>query len=401
LATSEAAVSKNRLLAIDAGTLFTPLRKFSPGRLIVDGDLIAEAGSADTIQTPSGAERVDASQLLVSPGFIEPHIHGCGGVDVMDGSYESLNAISRILPRHGTTSFLATTVSSSSEVLTRAVERLGALMTRSFDGAAPLGIHLEGPFISLERRGTHKAANIMAPDATLFGKWLRAANKSLRLVTVAPELTGINDLIQGAEQAGVRIAMGHSNASFQEAHSAVQQGICYAVHTFNAMRPLLHRDPGIIAEVLVDDRVFAEIIADGIHVDRSVVRLFARAKGKERVLLVTDAISAMDMPDGRYVLGGDAVDVSNGICRDEEGRLAGSTLTQEIALKNFVDWTNWSVEDALLGLTLNPARALKLEKKGVLEPGCDADIVIMDDNFRIIETLVAGRLVFERGLKKG
>src|SRR5207244_12767003 len=151
-----------------------------------------------------------------------------------------------------------------------------------------------------------------------------------------------------------------------EARNGVDVGIGSAVHTFNAMRAFAHRDPGIIGAVLTDDRVFAEIIADGIHVDSSVVRLFARAKGRERVLLVTDAISATDMPDGAYILGTDTVNVVNGICRDAEGRLAGSTLTQEIALRNFAAWTSWPLEEAVLGLTLNPSRALKLERKGVL-----------------------------------
>jgi N-acetylglucosamine-6-phosphate deacetylase len=395
----EAAVSKDALKAIDAGTLFTPLKRFAPGRLIIDGTSIADIGAANTIKIPPGAECIDASQLLVTPGFIEPHIHGCGGVDVMDGTYESLNAVSRILARHGTASFLATTVSSPPEVLTTALQKLGQLLPRSFDGAQPVGIHLEGPFISVAKRGTHKAANILLPDSDLFAKWIRAANKSLRLITLAPELPRSEELIRFAKDSGVVLAMGHSNATFEEADLAVQHGICYAVHTFNAMRPFSHRDPGIVGEVLADDRVFAEIIADGVHVAPPVVRLFARAKGKERVLLVTDAISAMDMPDGRYALGMDTVDVVNGICRDTGGQLAGSTLSQELALRNFVGWTNWSLEDALPGLTLNPARALKLEKKGGLEPGSDADIVVMDKSFRIVKTFVAGRLVFERGLK--
>lgn len=390
-------MSNTKIVAIEAGALFTPTKKFSPARLIFDGSSIAEAGSTETVRIPSKADRVDASHLIVVPGFIDPHIHGCGGVDVMDGTHESLNGVSRSIARHGTTAFLPTTVSSPPEVLTDAVERIGTSLSKAFDGARPLGIHLEGPFISAAKRGTHKATNVIAPDAGLFQKWIRASNNSIRLITVAPELEGIDSLLRVANDSGVTVAMGHSNADFDEASTAAGRGVCYAVHTFNAMRGFSHRDPGIVGTVLSDDRIFAEIIVDGIHVDRSAVRIFARAKGKERVLLATDATSATDMPDGRYVLGSDTVEVVNGTCRDTEGRLAGSTLTQEVAFRNFMDWTDFAFEEALLGLTLNPARALKLEKKGVLEPDADADVVCLDAEFRVIKTFVAGKLVFERG----
>lgn len=389
-------MSKHTPVAIDAGTLFTPDKKFSPGRLVIEGTTIAAVGAAESVPLPADADRMDASQLLVTPGFIDPHIHGCGGVDVMEGTYESLNTVSRILVRHGTTSFLPTTVSSPPGVLTHAVAQLGAAMSKSFDGAEPLGIHLEGPFISAAKRGTHKASNVLAPDLDLFEKWVRGSGHTVRLLTIAPELDAIHPLLIMAEHFGITVAMGHSNATFDQAKAAADRGVCYAVHTFNAMRAFSHRDPGIVGEVLSDDRIFAEIIADGIHVDDAVVRVFARAKGKSRLLLVTDAISATDMPDGRYGLGGDTVEVVNGICRDPEGRLAGSTLTQEVALRNFVEWTEWALEEALPGVTVNPARALKLDKKGVLEPGADADIVMLDRNFRVMKTLVAGRIVFNR-----
>jgi N-acetylglucosamine-6-phosphate deacetylase len=393
---SEADVSRKAFVAIDAGSLYTPEKKFSPGRLLIEGKTISAVGVPESIRIPSGANQIDASKLLVTPGFIDPHIHGCGGVDVMQATYDSLNAVSRILVRHGTTSFLPTTVSSPPDVLTNTVEQLGAAMTKSFEGAEPLGIHLEGPFISAAKRGTHKAWHVLPPDLDAFEKWVRASGNTVRLLTIAPELNGIEPLEIMARHYGVTLAMGHSNATFDEAKAAADRGTCYAVHTFNAMRSLSHRDPGIVAEVLTDDRVFAEIIADGIHVDESVVRIFARAKGKSLVLLATDAISATDMPGGRYALGGETVEVIDGICRDAEGRLAGSTLTQEVALRNFAQWTGWPLEEALAGLTLNPARALKLQGKGVLEPGADADVVIMDDQSRIIKTLVGGRVVFER-----
>ena len=388
-------MSNNRLLAIEAGVLLTPVKKFVPGRLIIDGSSIADVGSSETVRFPRGAETVDASQMFVLPGFIEPHIHGAGGRDVMEGNYEALNTVSRTLSRHGTTSFMATTVTSPPGTLISAIEKIGTHIAKAFDGAQPLGIHLEGPFISATKRGTHNAANISLPDVDLFQKLIRAGNKSIRLLTIAPELAGAQELLRIANASHIPVAMGHSNATFQEAHSAVESGIRYAVHTFNAMRAFSHRDPGIVGEVLSDDRVFAEVIADGVHVDRSVIGLFARVKGKTRVLLVTDAVSATDMPDGRYFLGNEVVDVAGGLCHDSEGRLAGSTLTQDVALRNFVEWSGWPFEDALLALTLNPAQVLGLEKKGNLEPGADADVVLMDQTFRVMKTFVKGNLVFD------
>ena len=387
-------MSRNRPIAIDAAAVFTPLNKITPGRIIIEDGAVREVGTPEEVRIPEAAERLDASRFVVTPGFIDPHIHGCGGVDIMSGTFKSLNAVSQMLARHGTTAFLPTTVSSPPEILTQVVDQLGKSLSAPFDGAKPLGIHLEGPFISAEKRGTHKSSYIASPDPALLENWIRLSNRSVRLLTVAPELAGIDQLQTVAENLGVTVAMGHSNATFDEAHAAADRGVCYAVHTFNAMRGFSHRDPGIVGEVLADDRIFAEIICDGIHVDPAVIRTFARAKGEARVLLVTDGISATDMPDGQYRLGEDNVQVIGGVCRDSEGRLAGSTLTQEIALRNFAEWSGWTFEKALLGLTLNPARALKLEKKGMLEPGCDADLAILDPDFHVVMTFVGGRKVF-------
>lgn len=387
-------MSETRFLAIDAGSLFTSGQKFTPGRLLIEGTTVAAAGTPQSIHIPAGADRMDLSGMFVMPGFIDPHIHGCGGIDVMEGTFESLNSISRTLVRYGTTSFLPTTVSSPPDVLTAAIEQLRAALLKSFDGAHPLGIHLEGPFINSARRGTHKASNVLAPDLALLEKWVNSPQGRVRLLTVAPELNGIEPLLRLAKDFNVTLAMGHSDATFAQARTAADQGICYAVHTFNAMRAFAHRDPGIVGEVLDDSRIYAEIIADGIHVADAVVRIFARAKGKSGILLVTDAISATGMPDGRYSLGKDLVDVRDGVCRNAEGKLAGSTLTQDAALRNFMQWTGWPLEEAVMGLTINPARALGLDNKGVLEPGADADVAILDKQLRVIATLVAGRVVF-------
>jgi N-acetylglucosamine-6-phosphate deacetylase len=386
----------DKVLALDAGTLYTPREKLNSARIIVDGKSIAEAGFSQRIAIPQGAHRIDASQWIVTPNFIDPHIHGAGGLDVMAGTWETLNKVGQTVARHGTTLFLPTTVSAPSETLTATIEKLGESLKRDFDGARPAGIHLEGPFINSSRRGTHQPSNIVPPDQELLYKWIRAANGAIRLITLAPEIDGNPMIAAVAGNYGIHVAMGHSNASFEEASTAARRGVCYAVHTFNAMREFTHREPGIIGTILSDDRIVAEIIADGIHVHPSVVRFFARAKKASGIVLATDATSATGMPDGSYVLGTETMTVTGGVCRDAEGRLAGSTLTQDVALKNFIDWTDFSIEEALRALTENPARALGLHGKGTIEAGADADLTIMDSNFRVMKTIVAGKLVFER-----
>jgi len=386
----------DRLLAIDAGAVLSPADRFAPGRIIIRNGRIEGVGLLSDLRLPANADRIDASRLTVVPGFIDPHIHGSGGVDVMDASFASMNTISCALASHGTTAFLPTTVSASPEVLGGTLDRLSGLLQESFDGAQPVGVHLEGPFISAEKRGTHRASHVHAPDQSLLANWIVRANGTLKLMTMAPELDGAIKAAQFARTAGITVAMGHSNASFEEATSAADDGTHYAVHTFNAMRPFGHRDSGIAGAVLSDDRIFAEIIADGIHVSPEVVRIFARAKGRERIILVTDSISATGMPDGPYALGPVKVQVLSGVCRDGDGRLAGSTLTQDAALRNFIAYSGMRMEDALFGLTLNPARALKLEGRGCIEPGAHADLVMLDDELRVMKTICDGRLVFER-----
>ncbi|HLQ79356.1 MAG TPA: N-acetylglucosamine-6-phosphate deacetylase, partial [Terriglobia bacterium] len=289
-----------------------------------------------------------------------------------------------------------TTVSAPAKTLGEVLDRIQPLLSQDFDGAVPLGIHLEGPFISVQKRGTHRADNVLAPDSKLMADWISRAHGALKLLTMAPELKGANEVARLARASGIIVAMGHSDANFVEALAAADGGTHYAVHTFNAMRPFSHRDSGIVGAVLSDDRIFAEIIADGVHVSPEVVRIFARAKGHERILLVTDSISATGMPDGRFVLGTDTVQVSGGICRDGEGRLAGSTLTQDVALRNFISFSGMRLDDAVFGLTLNPARALKLDGRGCIEPGAHADLAMLDEDLHVMKTFAGGRLVFER-----
>jgi N-acetylglucosamine-6-phosphate deacetylase len=383
-------------LVIDAGTVLTPFEKFSPGRVVVRGDRIEAAGKVSDLRIPEGSTHINVPHLTLVPGFIEPHVHGCGGFDVMDATPDSMSVISKTLARYGTTSFLATTVSAPVDQLGTAVDRLATLIHAEFEGARPLGVHLEGPFLNVQKRGTHRPANVRNPDTNLLASWVQRSGGLIKLLTMAPELEGASAAARLAQSLGVVVAMGHSDASLTEALAAIDEGTRYAVHTFNAMRQFSHRDPGIVGAVLSDDRVFAEIIVDGVHVAPEVVQIFAKAKGRDRMVLATDATSATGMPDGEYALGDGKVQVRAGVCRDAEGRLAGSTLTQDRALRNLIQWTGMRLDDALFGLTANPATALSLEGRGRIEAGAFADMTLLDNNLEVDRTYVSGRLVFAR-----
>jgi N-acetylglucosamine-6-phosphate deacetylase len=240
---------------------------------------------------------------------------------------------------------------------------------------------------------------VLAPDSVnvgLLAEWVRRSNGTIKLVTFAPELDGANAIVREASTSGFTLAMGHSNATMSEAVHAIVRGVRYAVHTFNAMRGFTHREPGIVGAILSDDRVYTEVIADGVHVAPTTVRILARCKGPDRVLLVTDATAAAGMPDGTYTLGDQRVRVIKGVCRNAQGQLAGSALRLDVGLRNFMMWTGASLEHAVRSVTVNPARALGLKGHGVIEPGARADLAILDDHDTVVATFVGGRQVFAR-----
>jgi N-acetylglucosamine-6-phosphate deacetylase len=385
---------------IDAAGLLTPLERFESGRVIIRDGVIEAAGASADIAIPQDAQVIDLTDQTVVPGFIDAHIHGAGGADVMDASYDALNTVSRAIAPTGVTTFLPTTVSAPPAHISATVAALGALIaTRRFDGAQPVGIHLEGPFINPVKRGAHPAAHILPLNGSgmdMLQEWVRSSGHSIRLVTFAPELDGADAIFEIAKASGFTLAIGHSDATEPEAAAAVSRGAHYAVHTFNAMRAFTHRDPGIAGAVLADDRVYAEIIADGVHVSPATLQIFARSKPRARVLLVTDATAAAGMPDGRYTLGSEELNVAEGVCRNVEGRLAGSALQLDVALRNYRKWTGATLQDTLFALTANPARALGLEDRGVIAPGRRADLVALDREDAIAATFVGGRAVFFR-----
>lgn len=385
------------LQAIFAGRVFTPQEEIADAVIVTDGEKITAVGRRDEVSVPASAHRHDRRDFSAVPGFIDVHIHGAAGYDVMDSTAEAFAAISARVAARGTTSLLATTVTASEGATCRAVEAVAAWMERAkaqSPGRGPsaeiLGVHFEGPFISHARRGVHPEEWIQAPSISLFKHLLASAKGSARILTLAPELPGAAELIPEALRAGLVVSMGHTDASYAEAMAAISRGARHAAHVFNAMRPFAHRETGVLGAILTSPGVTAELIADGVHVDAAAIRILLAAKGTQGVILVSDGISATGMPEGRYRLGTFEVNVAGGVARNSDGKLAGSTLTLDRALRHMVA-LGIPLREALSMVTANPARLLGLEqRKGSLVPGADADLVLLDDQLNVTGVMTRG-----------
>lgn len=364
------------------------------GILIRDGE-IERIGKREELELPSGATEIRAGDSIAVPGFIDVHIHGAGGRDVMEGTPEALSTITKQVAKFGTTSIVATTVTASTNDTLRAVEGISKYIPSQYDSCADpcaeiLGIHFEGPFLSKERRGVHPAELLQMPTADALQRFLHAAAGNARILTIAPELFGAMPCIDAARSLGMVVSIGHTDATYEQARAAIAHGAHHATHVYNAMRPFSHRDPGVIGAVLTSSEVNAELIADGIHVDEIAMKVLLQAKGPERVVLISDGTPATGMPDGKYKLGGIDVIVVDGVCRDLNGKLAGSTLTLDKALRNIVG-LGIPLANAVRMLTLNPATVLGIEfKKGALRTGADADILLLNDALQVTRVWTRG-----------
>jgi N-acetylglucosamine-6-phosphate deacetylase len=267
-------------------------------------------------------------------------------------------------------------------------------VSSSHDGerARPLGLHLEGPFLSHARRGVHPPIHLQAPTVKIFKQMWDAAGGQIRMLTIAPELDGAIEVIKDAAGHGVLVSIGHTNADFDQTRAGLKAGARHATHTFNAMRRLEHRDPGVLGAILTNDAITADIIVDGLHVEPVIVDLFLRSKGVERAVLITDAISATGMPDGTYRLGSFEVQVRDGRC-ESYGKLAGSVLTLDRAVRNAMSFAKLTFQESVRLATLNPACVLGIEdRKGLLKPGADADIAVFSADGRVRQTIVGGQI---------
>lgn len=336
------------------------------------------------------SETIDAVGRFVSPGFIDVHIHGCSGFDTMDDDTEALRAMSKNELKAGVTSFLPTSMTMKFSKIDQAMARIRCAMGNR-SGAEILGCHMEGPFINEANKGAQDPQYIMAPEFEKIKSYLDV----IKIITVAPEMIKDDAFITSCTQAGIIVSIGHSSATYEQAVAAIVKGASHMTHTFNALPPLNHRKPGAIVAAMESDRVVCELIADNVHVHPAMQRLLLKMKGVDNLILITDALRAGMLCDGKYDLGGQMVIVDKGVARLPDGALAGSVLLMNHAVKNFRENTDLDLMNAVKLVTVNPARQLGiLAEKGSLKVGKQADVVAFDDSFEIFATIVRGNVLY-------
>jgi len=375
------------------GTLATPRGLIPGSHIVVESGRIREVASGE----PRVQGKVyDFGEDLVAPGFIDIHVHGGGGHGVMDATAWGIEGLSRHLAAGGVTSFLATTHTASMKRTTASIRAVNRAIEKGTRGARPLGVHLEGPYISPGRRGAQPEESVRAPSIPELEEVHEVAGESLKVVSLAPEVEGALDAIRWLREEGIVASAGHSDASYEEMEAGVKAGVRHVAHLFNGMRPFHHREPGIVGRALVDDRVSVELIADGVHVHPASLRLAARMKGAEKTVLVSDSIKPAGLPDGDYDYGGRRVTVSGGRCLLEDGVLAGSIIRLNDAVRNMVELAGFTVGEAIKMASSSPSRVLGMEgRKGSLARGMDADVTVLDEGFNVLFTMVEGRVVYE------
>ncbi|HHY35125.1 MAG TPA: N-acetylglucosamine-6-phosphate deacetylase [Firmicutes bacterium] len=362
------------------------------------GEVIA-AGEREACPDTPARTVIDAGGRRAIPGFIDLHIHGANGFDAMDGNAGSLRALSETLVKWGVTAYCPTTVAASRQELCKSLEGIaeGVSLSRgpNWKGAEIVGSHCEGPYFARNRRGAQPESAIRNPNMEEVGELWESSRGTLRIFSLAPELPGAISAIEWLRQRGVTVSAGHTDASFEEAMRGVKAGISQSTHTFNGMRPMAHRDPGIVCAVLTADAVDAEVIADGMHVHPEMVKLLVRVKGTDRVIAVSDLTHMAGLPPGLYSLGDTPVELTaSGAFVRGTGGLAGSVSPLLVAFNNLLKW-GFGIEDAVRLTSSNAARKLGLERrKGAIAPGMDADIVVLNDDGTVFLTMVRGRILY-------
>jgi N-acetylglucosamine-6-phosphate deacetylase len=393
---------------LDSASMINPLLitncvhyKNTDGNAVIE--ILIEDGRIVDI-APTGSHRADnilnAQGRTIAPGLIDVHIQGAGGSDVLDNTPEALTQISKTLARFGTTSFLGTSVVRPTTGNAH-LELMRESVDKDLGGARLLGIHLEGPYINLKKKGGLDPGSIYSEDSGSLDEILRHTGSALKMMTIAPELPGNHRLIKELIDANVIPSFGHSEATYEEAKQAFDLGVPHATHLFNAMLPLNHRMPGPIAAIFESKHVSAQIIADGHHLHPAAVALAFRNLGRDRSICITDGVQGIGLPAGRYFYNGREYDTSSGAARYLDGTLIGAAIGLSRMVVNFSAFTGSSLAEAIDTASLNPARLLGMEKElGSIEPGKLADLILLNDDLSVYATLVRGEVVFHGSASK-
>jgi N-acetylglucosamine-6-phosphate deacetylase len=380
------------MLYIYGGVVFTPDEEVRDAAILIDGARIVAAGPSGAITPPTGAQHLDASGLIIAPGFMDIQFNGAFGAD-FTADPSSIWPVASRYSELGVTAFLPTIITSPLENVARAQEIVMRLPD-GFRGATPLGLHVEGPFLNPNKKGAHNPKHLLPPSVDAVADW--SPERGVRLVTLAPELPGALEVITALAGRGVVVSAGHSMASYDEAQAGFDAGIRYGTHLFNAMPAFTHRDPALPGALLTDERVTVGFIADGIHTHASVIELVWNVLGSARLNLVTDAMAALGMGPGEHMLGEYRVHVDATSARLEDGTLAGSILSLDTAIRNLVSIAGCDLSDAVATVTTTPAALLGLQReRGCIAPGYLADLTFLTPDLRVAKTMVEGRTVYE------
>lgn len=379
--------------------IVTPFEIVEDNCIEIEGAVISGLLSQTEVDIKNYDQVLDCKGDFVAPGFIDIHNHGNSGFDVMDATPEALEHISRFHLKNGVTGFLGTTMSQSPRRIQAAVANIVSFIEhRQETGnlrSKLLGIYLEGPYLSKKRKGAQAEEYLKDPDLAELKSFLKTAKEHLKIVALAPELTGALEMIKYIKSKGIVAAAGHTDGSYDRIVEAVEAGVTDTVHLFNGMKEFHHREPGPAGALLQDHRVTCELVCDGIHLHQAVVDIVVRLKGPGGIVLISDAMRATGLRDGQYELGGQEVLVTDGIARLRDGTLAGSTLTLDRAVYNVMKMAKIPLNEAVRMATYNPAKLIGVsQRKGSVEPGKDADLVVFDENIRIKNVLVDGKILF-------
>jgi len=375
------------------GVIVTPYRMIKDGLVIIRGTKIAYVGDYEEEMIPNGALKLDFSGHYVIPGLIDIHIHGCEGENAFDASKESLKNLAIKLAKHGVTSFLPTAIALPEEHLIQIIKAVKEVIKSKVVGAKILGLNLEGPFVNPEKRGALIVGYMKKASIDMAKRILKEGEGLIKIMTIAPELPGALEVIRWLTMNDVIVSIGHTNANYDEAMQGFDAGASHVTHLFNAMRGYHHRDPGVIGAALVRDDVSVEVIGDGIHVDKATIEMTIRAKGYENVVIVSDATPLAGLPNGEYkFLGLPKIVIEKGKAMLADGTFAGSTLTLDKAIRVLYEM-GFPINKIIQMMSANPARILRLSRKGILRVGYDADIVVLNQNFDVTLTIVEGDIV--------